>query len=207
MIAPTLAIACRLMTGAVAEWRVDPHATTQRVYFGNHSSHLDFIVIWCALPPRLRGLTRPVAGGDYWCQGRVRRFLADRVFHAVLIDRQHAGATAGLAVARESLQHIVDGLGRQHSLIVFPEGTRSASGEIGAFKSGLFHLARARPDVQLVPVYLENLNRILPKGEWLPVPMLSRVVFGAPLEPHAHEDKAAFLARARAALVALKASR
>ena len=78
------------------------------------------------------------------------------------------------------------------------------NGEIGHFKSGLYHLSRLRPDAELIPVYLENLNRILPKGEVLPVPMLSRVVFGPPLPARDHEDKQAFLTRARDALLQLR---
>lgn len=204
MIASALAASCRLITGTVVQWRSDPRADVQRVYYGNHSSHLDFIVIWSALPPRLRRLTRPVAGGDYWDRGVVRRYLATQVFHAVLIDRRQPGGKVSPAATRASFDRLTEAMGERHSLIVFPEGTRSANGEIGPFKSGLFHLARARPDAELVPVYLENLNRILPKGEALPVPMLSRVVFGSPLPPVAGDDKAAFLAGAREALMQLK---
>ena len=204
MIAPVLATACRLITGAVVDWHCDPYAAVQRVYYGNHSSHLDFVVIWAALPARLRRLTRPVAGSDYWNRGRVRRYLADEVFHAVLIERAQAGETLTPATTRASFQRLVDGLGDRHSLIVFPEGTRSTNGQIGPFKSGLFHLSRARPDAQIVPVYLENLNRILPKGETLPVPMLSRVVFGPPVDFLADEDRTAFLTRARDALLRLR---
>jgi len=204
MIASALVIVCKAITGAVAQWRCDPGAGVQRIYFANHSSHLDFIVIWSALPARLRRLTRPVAGGDYWNRGVVRRYLADRIFHAVLIEREHAGAKPAPAATRASFQRITDAMGDRYSLIVFPEGTRGATGDIAPFKSGLFHLARARPDVELVPVYLHNLNRILPKGEVLPVPMLSRVVFGAPLAVGADDDKPAFLSRARAALLQLR---
>jgi 1-acyl-sn-glycerol-3-phosphate acyltransferase len=204
MIAPAIATACRLITGAVVHWQCDPDAAVQRVYFGNHSSHLDFVVIWSALPPRLRKVTRPVAGSDYWNRGRLRRYLANEVFHAVLIERTHAGDGHSPATTRASFQRLIDGLGDRYSLIVFPEGTRSANGDIGPFKSGLFHLSRARPDAEIVPVYLENLNRILPKGETLPVPMLSRVVFGPPLGPAGEEDKTAFLTRARDALLRLR---
>jgi 1-acyl-sn-glycerol-3-phosphate acyltransferase len=213
MIATALAAACRLVSGAVVEWHCDPDATAQRIYFANHSSHLDFIVIWSALPPRLRRLTRPVAGRDYWDRGAVRRYLARQVFHAVLIERGHsasetaseAASETALGAARSAVQSIVHALGDRHSLIVFPEGTRSVTGEVGPFKSGLYHVSRLRPDAELIPVYLENLNRILPKGEAFPVPMLSRVVFGARLHPGAGDDKPQFLAQARSALIQLKA--
>ena len=98
---------------------------------------------------------------------------------------------------------MADELDHGHSLIVFPEGTRRLDGEVGPFKSGLFHLSQLRPDVELIPVYLQNLSRILPKGEILPVPMLGRVVFGRSFERDCDEQKSAFLSRARRALVEL----
>jgi 1-acyl-sn-glycerol-3-phosphate acyltransferase len=205
MIATALAAVSRLIAGATVQWHCDPSSEAQRIYFGNHSSHLDFVVIWSALPPRLRRLTRPVAGRDYWEQGTVRRYLSSRVFRAVLIDRSHGGGDNGVAAARASIQRMSDEMADRYSLIVFPEGTRSLTGEVGKFKSGLFHLSRLRPDAELIPVHLENLNRVLPKGEALPVPMLSRVVFGPRLEMVAGEDKQAFSARARDMLVQLKA--
>lgn len=91
MIATTLVAASRLLCGPAIRWYCDPGASTQRIYFGNHSSHLDFVMIWSALPPRLRAVTRPVAGRDYWNKDAVRRYLSGRVFQAVLIDRGGGG--------------------------------------------------------------------------------------------------------------------
>ena len=205
MIDLALASACRLMSGATAEWRCDPYSDAQRIYFANHSSHLDFVVIWSTLPPTCRRRTRPVAGRDYWGRSAIRRYLAGRVFRAVLIDRREAGAEHDVGAARAAVERMASEMGRSDSLIVFPEGTRSVDGEIGAFRSGLYHLSRARPDAELVPVHLENLNRILPKGETLPVPMLSRVIFGPAVSTTVDEAKEVFLARARDALVQLGA--
>jgi 1-acyl-sn-glycerol-3-phosphate acyltransferase len=204
MIETALASACRLITGATVEWRCDPYATAQRIYFGNHSSHLDFIVIWSALPPGRRRHARPVAGRDYWQRGTVRRYLARDVFRAVLVERD-AAAVNRAEHARATVEQMARAMSRDDSLIVFPEGTRSANGQLGAFKSGLYHLSLARPDAELVPVHLENLNRILPKGEALPVPMVSRVTFGPVLPSCAGEEKDAFLARARTAILRLEA--
>jgi 1-acyl-sn-glycerol-3-phosphate acyltransferase len=204
MIAPILASACRVISGASVEWRCDPYADGQRIYFGNHSSHLDFIVIWSALPPRLRSRTRPVAGRDYWDRSKARRFLAGNVFRAVLIDRN--GGSRDVESARAAVERMALEMGQHDSLIVFPEGTRSVTGEIGPFKAGLYHLSRAKPETELIPVHLENLNRILPKGEALPVPILSRVTFGPRLAPIADESKDVFLARARTALLHLRAT-
>ena len=207
MISAMLAGATRLVSGAAVQWHCDPNAGAQRIYFANHSSHLDFIVIWSALPPGLRPFARPVAGRDYWERGAVRRYLAAHVFRAVLVDRRPIDAVDAQAGARASVQLMAQEMGNRNSLIVFPEGTRSVNGEVGAFKSGLYHLARLRPDAELIPVHLENLNRILPKGEALPVPMLSRVLFGAPLCAIRDEDKQEFLTRARTALIQLRVTR
>jgi 1-acyl-sn-glycerol-3-phosphate acyltransferase len=203
MIADAVATASSLFCGTSVEWRCDPHSGGQRIYFGNHSSHLDFVSIWSALPGSRRCLVKPVAGSDYWERGIVRRYLAGAIFHAVLIPRTPA-VGCRCDAAKASIQRMADEIGDRFSLIVFPEGTRGSGGDVGVFKSGLFYLSRLRPDVELIPVYLENLNRILPKGEILPVPLLSRVVFGSPLARFQNEDKHAFLARARETLIQLR---
>jgi len=206
MIAAALAFGSRIVSGATIEWHCDARSERPRIYFANHSSHLDFIVIWSALPARLRRSVRPIGGMDYWHQGSVRRYLAEEVFRAILIPRAGGDSMSRAAQAQASVQRMAEAIGDRHSVIVFPEGTRRSDGMIGDFKSGLYHLARLRPDVELIPVHLENLNRILPKGEVLPVPMLSRVTFGRPLLNHS-EDKQVFLAAARTAVVQLEKTR
>lgn len=202
MIGRLIAGFAKLISGATAHWTAPPSDASQRVYFANHSSHLDFVIIWAALPPPMRARTRPVAGSDYWMKGKLRRYLADNVFRAILIER--AGPTSSPATATQSIQQIAYGMGDDKNIIVFPEGTRSLDGEVKPFKSGLYHLCRMKPGLELVPVYLANMNRILPKGEVLPVPLLGRVIFGSPITMGPNEDKAAFLVRARTALLALK---
>ena len=201
MIAGALAGLAKVISGARAYWAAPPTSARQRVYFGNHASHLDFVVIWSALPPHIRARTRPVAGADYWLRGPVRRYLSSKVFGAILIERPSGAGSP--AHATRAIEQIAAGMGDDHNIIVFPEGTRSPDGEVKSFKSGLYHLCRLKPDLELVPVYLANMNRILPKGEFLPVPILGRVIFGAPMRLEPNEDKAAFLTRARDALIAL----
>ncbi len=167
------------------------------VFFANHSSHLDFAVIWAALPPAHRASTRPVAGRDYWEQSALRRFIAKDFFNAVLIERQR------VTTATNPLEPMLAALDAGASLIVFPEGTRG-SGEIQPFKPGLFHIARARPAIPLVPTCLENLNRILPKGEILVVPILGSIRIGPALTLEPNETKPDFLTRARHAVQALQ---
>ncbi|MDX1368652.1 lysophospholipid acyltransferase family protein [Pseudomonas sp.] len=189
--------AARLLTGARALWLGCTPQPVQRLYYANHSSHGDFVLLWASLPPELRRSTRPVAGADYWQRDGVRRYLIDKVFNGVLIDRERATPEAN------PLQPMLDALDQGDSLILFPEGTRNLEDGLLPFKSGLYHLTRLRPEVELVPVWIANLNRVMPKGRALPLPLLCTLSFGAALEPIKGEGKDAFLERARNALLAL----
>lgn len=187
----------RLITGVRARWIGCEPVAGQRIYFANHTSNLDLPVIWASLPDELRARVRPIAAQDYWERGPLRRWLAHRVFHAVLIARTHITAANHPLVAMEAA------LAEGASLVIFPEGMRNQEDELKPFKAGIWHLARQHPEIELVPVHLENLNRILPKGEVILIPLLAQVRFGAPLARIDGEAKEAFLARARAAVMAL----
>lgn len=191
MIKPVLIMFVRLLTGARLRWRGDGPSLRQSVYFANHTSNLDALVIWAALPRILRDRTRPVAARDYWSQTRLRRYLAERVLKAVLIERRK------VTVKSNPLVPMLAALDAGSSLILFPEGGRRADGEVGDFKGGLHHLARLRPAVEFVPTWVDNVNRVLPKGEILPVPFLGSVTMGRPLILMARESRDCFLARAR----------
>jgi protein-tyrosine phosphatase/1-acyl-sn-glycerol-3-phosphate acyltransferase/membrane-associated phospholipid phosphatase len=189
-----------------------PHAASSfsirpRIYFANHTSHLDFVALWGSLPPEIRADTRPVVGRDYWDGGPIRRLIARHVLHAVLVERapQSADRRATIAAARRSVDTAAQALATGVSLIIFPEGTRGSGERIGPFKSGLYHLCLKHPEVELVPVFLENLHRILPKGATLPVPVSGSIAFGSPIRLRPGEDKDQFLTRARAALLMVNA--
>jgi 1-acyl-sn-glycerol-3-phosphate acyltransferase len=203
MMRSLVASLCRQVCGTSVQWRCDPRATTQRIYFSNHASHLDFLVIWSALPVHLRQWVRPVAAHDYWERTATRHLLATRVFNAVLVNRANGHSPCNRDVPQATTRQIVHAMGDSYSLILFPEGTRSPDGHVSTFKSGLYFLSCARPDVELIPVLLQNLDRMLPKGESLPVPVLSRVIFGPPLLRSCQEEKPQFLARAREAVLQL----
>jgi 1-acyl-sn-glycerol-3-phosphate acyltransferase len=187
----------RLLTGAQAGWVGCPPKAEQRIYFANHQSHADLVLIWAALPEELRAITRPIAAKDYWTKTRFRKWITTEVFHAVYVDRERRGDEDPLAPLIEALE-------KGDSLILFPEGTRGHGAEPQPFKAGLYNLALRFPDVVLVPTWIDNVQRLMPKGEFVPVPVLCSVTFGPPIRLEPGEDRAAFLERARAAVIALR---
>ena len=195
-----LAFIARLITGAQGHWKGCPPKAEQRIYFANHQSHLDWVLIWAALPLELRARTRPIAARDYWTSSPFKQWLTSAVFNAVYVSRARVED-------QDPLEPLVEALKAGDSLVIFPEGTRSNKDAPQPFKSGLFHLAEQFPGVQLIPAWIDNVQRVMPKGEVVPVPILCTVTFGAPLQLLQGEDKRTFLDRARAAVLAVRPGR
>ncbi|MEO3691911.1 lysophospholipid acyltransferase family protein [Roseateles paludis] len=191
-----LTFIARLITGAQGHWKGCPPLPEQRIYFANHQSHFDIVLIWAAFPHELRAQTRAIAARDYWAKSAFRTWLTSAVFNAIYVSRTRAKPD------EDPLEPLVEALGHGDSLVIFPEGTRSHTGTPLAFKSGLFHLAEQFPHVPLVPTWIDNVQRVMPKGEVVPVPILCTVTFGEPIRLQPGESKADFLVRAREALLA-----
>jgi 1-acyl-sn-glycerol-3-phosphate acyltransferase len=187
----------RLLTGAQARWWGCPPKAEQRIYFANHQSHADLVMIWAALPQELRVITRPIAARDYWTKTPFRQWITSAVFNAVYVDRERKGEEDPLAPLEEALRS-------GDSIILFPEGTRGHQEDPQPFKSGLFHLAERFPEAVLVPAWIANIQRLLPKGEVIPVPVLCSVTFGTPIRVEPGEDRKVFLERARQAVMQLR---
>lgn len=271
----------RLLTGAQARWYGCPPKAEQRIYFANHQSHADLVMIWAALPEELRSITRPIAARDYWANTPVKRWITTEVFNAVYVERaattpsapapsvevpQPAAAEPAPRTERvepsmepllpmslpfadtsvevmnevqgqldlpppapspqpsapepppaaaqpeptpappaaDPLAPLIEALRSGDSIIIFPEGTRGHTGEPQKFKSGLYALATMFPEVVLVPAWIDNVQRVMPKGEIVPVPILCSVTFGAPIRVEEGEERRPFLDRARAAVIALR---
>ena len=197
MTTAVLAFIAKALSGASVRWIDCQPESCQRVYFANHTSHLDALIVWSSLPPELRALTRPVAAKDYWSKSAIKHYVAKQ-FNALLIDRTE------IKVHQSPVDLMIREIGQTHSLIVFPEGGRNPGTELRDFKSGIYYLSKKRPDLELIPVYMENLNRVLPRGEFLPVPLLSSVKFGPPIWLEPKEPKVDFLNRARESVLRLK---
>lgn len=187
----------RFLSGATSTWYSQPD-TCQRVYYANHTSHLDMLVIWSALPDYVRKVVRPVAAKDYWGSGIFRPYIAKRLFNCILLERQN------VKVHNNPVDEMLRQMDSQYSIIIFPEGGRQSSEEMAEFKSGLYYMCKKRPELELIPIYIDNMNRILPRGTYLPVPLLSHVTFGSPLWLEKNEKKQDFLDRARQAILDLK---
>ncbi len=178
-----------------------PLGATPRIYIANHTSNADTVLIWACLSRRERRRVRPVAAADYWLKSPLRRFIGKGVFNAVLIERNPEDRT------QDPVAQMTAAIDAGFSLILFPEGRRN-EGEVPLLplKSGIYHLARSRPDLEIVPVWIENLNGVLPRGEVIPVPLICTLTFGPPISPDlrgAEGEKAGFLAGLAERMLAL----
>ncbi len=187
----------RVLTGAQARWYGCPPKAEQRIYFANHQSHADLVMIWAALPQELRSITRAIAAKDYWTKTPFKQWITTAVFNVIYVDRVRSSE-------QDPLEPLVEALTHGDSVILFPEGTRGHADEPQSFKAGLYNLAQKFPHVVLVPAWINNVQRVMPKGEVVPVPILCSVTFGAPMQLGAGEERRAFLDRARQAVIALR---
>ena len=197
LLSPLAASAIRVLTGGIVRTFPSLSDKQQVVFYANHTSHLDFLLIWAALPTHLRAQLRPIASERYWKSSAIRRYVSTHIFNALLIDREMVNR------ANNPLSRMQSALDGGASLLLFPEGTRSRSGDISDFKSGIHHLAAQNPALCFVPVFLENLFRILPKGEILPLPLIANLYVGLPLTLAPEETRQAFLDRLKKELMNL----
>lgn len=189
----------RLLTGARSLWIGCQPELKQRIYYANHNSHIDFILLWSSLPRDIRRQTRPIAASDYWLKDNFRKFLIQDTFSGVTIQRNPQDQ-------QDPLQPVKDVLAQGYSIIFFPEGTRNLSDDVELlkFKNGLYHLNQQFPEIEVIPVWISNLKRVMPKGAFVPLPLLSTVIFGTPLQLEPQLDKEQFLLHAQQQLLKLK---
>jgi 1-acyl-sn-glycerol-3-phosphate acyltransferase len=168
------------------------------IIVANHSSHMDTLALLSIFSLKDLSMIRPVAAADYFNKNKLVAFLTHRLFNILTIPR------TGITQANNPAQIMKTALAQGNSLIVFPEGTRSVTGEIGRFRPGIAHLIREIPDLKVFPVFLANMGRSLPKGEYLPLPFFCEIVIGEAL--HLEGEKAAVMHTLETAVRGLKQS-
>ncbi len=141
------------------------------VIVANHSSHLDTLCLLAALPLRKLHRAFPAAAADYFFQSMPRTFVAAVVTNALPFARR-VRVRQSLSICSELLSD------PENILIIFPEGTRSKTGETGEFKSGIGAIVAGR-DITVLPCYLQGAFRAWPKGRRLPRPKKVRLIVGA----------------------------
>jgi 1-acyl-sn-glycerol-3-phosphate acyltransferase len=168
----------------------------------NHSSHADSAVIYAILPPAQRRRLLAAAARDYFFENDARQFVSRSLFNAIPVARD-------AAIGEDPLRHPVRALREGYGLLLYPEGTRSAKGVIGAFRSGIGRLVAEFPGIPVIPTALKGTDKVLPKDSMLPRSYPVCVRFGKPLcDLHADmADKVswrAVAAEVRAAVIRLQ---
>jgi 1-acyl-sn-glycerol-3-phosphate acyltransferase len=142
------------------------------VLVANHSSHLDTVSLLSLFPLGRLRYVRPVAAADYFERNRFVSVLSRTLFNILPIARKN------ITTDNNPLRRMKAALDRGESLIIFPEGTRGSGDEVGQFRSGVAHLLEKTPNLPVIPAYLLNMGRSLPKGEFIPVPFFCEVRIG-----------------------------
>jgi 1-acyl-sn-glycerol-3-phosphate acyltransferase len=144
------------------------------IIIANHNSHLDTLSLMAQMPLRALWRVRPVAASDHFGRGAAGLFTRF-ILQAILVDRHNKPGV-------KALDPVLAALDEQRIVIFFPEGSRGEAEVLGKFRHGIAHLAQARPDVPIIPVYLHNMGKCMPKGAWLFVPFNCEMIVGPPAD-------------------------
>ena len=163
-----------LFIGLRVRGRQHLRETDRFILIANHSSHLDTMSLLSLFPLQMLRRIRPVAAADYFERNKFVSLLTKTLFNILPIARKK------ITAENNPLRRMREAIEAGDSIIIFPEGTRGSGQEMGEFRSGVAHLIEKMPDVPVVPAYLVNMGRSLPKGEFIPVPFFCEIRIGAP---------------------------
>lgn len=174
------------------------------VFYANHKSLADFLLLWAVLPAQVRRNTRIVAAEDFWQKNPLRRWISQNVFQAVMVKRPGEG---GVCKETGQLRTVLRPLREGKNLILFPEGQRNKTDQVLLpFQQGLYAISKVMPQVKLRPVWLANVDRLLPHQSRVPLPYACGVTFGGPLDILDGEPQNDFESRASQELIRLNPS-
>jgi len=167
-----------LFIGLRVRGRANLPAHDPFILIANHSSHLDTVSLLSLFPLARLPRIRPCAAADYFERTPLIAFLSHTFFNILPVVRKK------ITPDTNPVRTMREALARGDSLIPYPEGTRGTGEAMAAFKSGIAHLLEEMPQIPVVPAYLVNMGRSLPKGEYLPVPFICEARIGAPRIVH-----------------------
>ena len=148
----------------------------QFILIANHNSHMDTMAIMSAIPHRFIHKVHPVAARDFFGKNLFQKILMRYLVNATLIRRDRDNKE------RDPINDMDKMLKKKRSLILFPEGSRGIAGKMSNFKKGLGYLVQKNPKISVIPVYLENIYKTLPKGKRLILPYNCSIKFGEPIK-------------------------
>ena len=173
-------------------------SSTPIIFAANHQSHVDTHVILDSIPKHIRKRTAVAAAFDHFADAdgsskkkRVIQFLVASIWHAFGIERIHSPLSS-----IRTMQHL---LGLGWSIVIYPEGTRSRTGEIQEFKAGIALVAK-KSGCGIIPVYVHGGIHVLPEATYIPNPGKITVSFGKALHFKDNESNAEFIARVESAV-------
>ncbi len=163
------------------------------ILVANHNSHLDTLALFALFSSDEAGSLRSVAAQDYFRAGSLIGWIARRLLGAITVARAWRPAEG------DPLAGCSSALDSGEILILYPEGTRGTPGRMSELKAGVAYLARRHPEVPVIPITLSGMDRVLPKGAAVPLPLTVAVNVGQP-RCWAGGDCRDFMAELRTAL-------
>ena len=148
----------------------------QFILIANHNSHMDTMALMSAIPSRFVHRVHPIAARDFFGVSLFSRILMRYLVNATLIRRDREDPE------RDPIDDMDKMLKKKRSLILYPEGSRGIAGKMSDFKRGLGYLVQRNPNISVIPVYLENIYKTLPKGKKLILPYNCSIKFGKPIK-------------------------
>lgn len=148
----------------------------QFILIANHNSHMDTMAIMSAIPSRYIHKVHPIAARDFFGGSLFKKILMRYLVNATLIQRDRDDPN------NDPIDSMDKMLKKSRSLILFPEGSRGIPGVMAKFKKGLGYLIQRNPEINVIPVYLDNVYKTLPRGKNLILPYNCSIKFGDPIK-------------------------